>query len=371
MRTADFVRDRAWKRGDSLGRLAMIGLRPLSWLFGGAVAARNFAYWSGLAAVRRASIPVISVGNLTVGGTGKTPFALWLARRLQERGVRVALVSRGYGGSARGVTVVSEGGGLLVPPEVCGDEPAMMARGFAGTVVIGVKRIDAVNRAAELGCEIAILDDGFQHRSLTRDFDIVLDDGTRGAMLPAGPLRESARSLARADAIVLTTAEPTGAPRDVPTFRLTNRLTCLVEAVAGEWQERPCGRLAGKRVVAVVGIANPERFYSLIQHWDAEIIDVFEYPDHHVYTRADWQEISRRSQDCDLLVTTEKDLVKLEAFPFARGMLMALRIEPQLDDADRLLALIESKTLLRDIATEAPLGYRHEMPREEPSNGRQ
>jgi tetraacyldisaccharide 4'-kinase len=371
---AEFVRERAWKRDGAAGRLAALGLRPLSWLFRGAVGLRNFAYWSGLAPTRRAAIPVVSVGNLTVGGTGKTPFALWLARRLQARGARVALVSRGYGGSAAGVTVVSTGGGLLVGPDVCGDEPAMMARGFCGVVVTAARRIDAVNEAARLGCEIAVLDDGFQHRALARDFDIVLDDGTGGAMLPAGPLRESRRALRRADAVVLTPAADAAAVAGsgLPSFRLTYELTGLVESVGGEWQERPCGRLAGKRVVAVVGIANPERFYAMIRHWDAEIVDVFEYPDHHAYTRSDWQEISRRSQDCDLLVTTEKDLVKLEAFPFARGMLMALRVEPRLADGERLLAMIEDATLLRDVrhvATARGLGYAGSQ--EERTNGHQ
>lgn len=374
MTVADFVRERAWKRDGAAGRLAALGLRPLSWLFRGAVGLRNFAYWSGLASAQRAPIPVVSVGNLTVGGTGKTPFALWLARRLQERGARVALVSRGYGGSARGVTLVSRGDGLLVGPDVCGDEPAMMARGFTGVVVTAPRRIDAVAEAAALGCEIAVLDDGFQHRGLARDFDIVLYDGAREAMLPAGPLRESRRALKRADAVILTPSADVAALAGsaVLTFRLEWELTGLVESVGGDWQERPCGRLAGKRVVAVVGIANPERFYETIQKWDAEIVDVFEYADHHVYTRADWQEISRRSQDCDLLVTTEKDLIKLEAFPFARGMLMAMRVEPRVADAERLLGMVESATLLRDVrhvATAGPLGYAEG--REERSNGNQ
>ncbi len=368
MRIADFVRLRAWPRSDALGRLVMLILLPLSWILRAVILLRDFAYWSRLAPVRRAAIPVVSVGNLTVGGTGKTPLALWLARQLTARGARVALVSRGYGGSARGVTIVSTGDGPLAGPEIVGDEPAMMARAFSGVVVTSARRIDGVNEAARLGCEVAVLDDGFQHRALGRDFDLVLYDGTRGALLPAGPMRESLRALRRADAVILTpSAGVNVAPLGLPTFHLTQELTGLVESVAGRWEERTCGCLAGKRVVAVSGIAHPERFYELIHKWDAEILEVFEYPDHHVYSRGDWQEISRRSQDCDLLVTTEKDLVKLEAFPFAVGKLMALRIEPRVRDGDRLIAMIEARTTLRDVASHGALGYA--LSGEESANG--
>ncbi len=368
MSAASFVRDRAWKRSDPVARLSMLVLLPLSWLFRALVGLRNFAYWSRLAPVRRASIPVVSVGNLTVGGTGKTPVALWLGRELEARGVRVGLVSRGYGGSASGVTVVSKGDGLLAGPDVVGDEPAMLARGFSGVVVTAARRIDGVNQAADLGCELAILDDGFQHRALARDFDIVVFDGTRGSMLPAGPLREGRRALKRADAVILTPAADAAAAAQIaqPTFRMTNELISLIESVQGEWHERPCGHLAGKRVVTVTGIANPERFYEVISHWDAEVVEAFEFADHHVYTREDWQEISRRSQDCDLLVTTEKDLVKLDAFPFARGMMMALRVRPRVEDGERLIAMIEAQTVLRGVASDDALGYG--LAREESGN---
>jgi tetraacyldisaccharide 4'-kinase len=303
-----------------------------------------------------------------VGGTGKTPLTLWLARALEQRGARVGVVSRGYGGSAKGVTVVSSPDGRLLGPEEVGDEPAMMARAFDGVVITSPRRIDGVNRAAELGCEVAILDDGFQHRALARDFDIVVYDGTNGAMLPAGPMREGRGALKRADAVILTASAPPEAASQIsqPSFRMTVELNALVESVGGEWQERPCGHLAGKRVVAVTGIANPQRVYEVIDSWDAEIVDVFSFADHHVYTREDWQRISRRSQDCDLIVTTEKDLIKLESFPFARGMMMALRIEPRVEGGERLLAMIEAKTVLRGVASADGLGYA--LAREETGN---
>jgi tetraacyldisaccharide 4'-kinase len=190
-------------------------------------------------------------------------------------------------------------------------------------------------------------------------------------MLPAGPMREGRGALKRADAVILTPSAPPEAASQIsqPTFRMTVELTTLIESVGGEWHERPCGHLAGKRVVAVTGIANPQRVYELIDHWDAEIIDVFSFPDHHVYTREDWQRISRRSQDCDAIVTTEKDLVKLESFPFARGMMMALRIEPRVEGGERLIAMIEAKTVLRGVASVDGLGYA--LAREETGNADQ
>lgn len=351
MSLVSFVRGRVWTRTDPWARCLVVGLRPLSWLFRAGVGARSVVYGTGLVSPRKAPIAVVSVGNLSVGGTGKTPLTLWLARRLCGRGSRAAIVSRGYGGSSGDVTVVSGGDGPIVDAAVVGDEPVMMARSFDGVVVTARRRIDGVRRAAELGCDVAVLDDGFQHRRLARDFDIVIYDGLRGPLLPAGPMRESPRALRRADAVVLTSAAgdlPRSIGRDVPTFRMTTELTGLVESVGGEWQARSLACLAGKRVVAVVGIAHPERFYDSIHRWDATIEEVFEYPDHHPYTRADWQKVSRRSQDCDLLVTTEKDLVKLQAFPFARGKLMALRVEPSLDDEERMLALIEERIAVAD-----------------------
>jgi tetraacyldisaccharide 4'-kinase len=343
-----FVRERVWTRRGLGGWLAYAALRPCSEIFRLAVALRSAAYGSGLLHTQRADLCVISVGNLTVGGTGKTPLALWLARRLAESGRRVALLSRGYGGSRRGLTVVSTEGRPLVGPDEVGDEPVMLAKCFGGPVITAPRRRDAAAEAVRLGCTVAVLDDGFQHRALGRDFDIVLYDGRRGPLLPAGPLREGPRALRRADALVLTgaaaaAAPPRELPDGVPTFRMTAELGALVESAGGVWQTHPPGRLAGKRVITVVGIAEPQRFYELVQRWDAQIEEVFEFPDHHRYTHADWQKIGRRSQECDLVVTTEKDLVKLEAFPFAVGKLVALRVEPVIDRAAELLAAVAER----------------------------
>jgi tetraacyldisaccharide 4'-kinase len=335
-------RETVWPRRGALGHAEATALRPLSALFGLGIGLRGLGYRLGLLASRRAPIPVVSVGNLAVGGTGKTPVTLWLAEGLRARGARPAIVSRGYGGSASGVTVVSRGAGPEVGPDVAGDEPVMLAKSFAGAVVVSARRLEGVVAAAALGCDVAVLDDGFQHRALARDFDLVLLDGRRGALLPAGPFREPPHAVGRADAVLLVARDADEAVAPPPglrvaAYRATLEAGAVVESVAGTWHAHAMGRLAGRRVIAVTGIARPEPFYALLQRWDATIEEVFEYPDHHRYTIEQWHRIARRGHDVDLVVTTEKDLVKLEAFPFAIGKLVALRVAPDVQHGAALL----------------------------------
>jgi len=334
-----------WERRGAAGQAGALALRPLSGLFGLGVGLRGIGYRLGVLRAHRAPVPVVSIGNLAVGGTGKTPMTLWLAAALAARGARPAIVSRGYGGSARAVTIVSRGQGPEVGPEIAGDEPVMLAKLFPGPVVTAPRRVDGAAAAAALGADLVVLDDGFQHRALARDFDVVLLDARRGPLLPAGPLREPLRALRRADAVVLMARDdheppPTPPGLRVPAFVARLDAIGLVESVGGHWRSRSMGDLAGRRVVAVSGVARPESFYAVLQRWEAVIEEVFEFSDHHRYTREDWQRIARRGHDVDLVVTTEKDLVKLEAFPFATGKLVALRIAPAVENANSLLDAI-------------------------------
>lgn len=345
MTLSERVRDSVWARRGVGGQLGYLALRPLSSLFGVGVGLRALGYRVGVLRTRRAPIPVVSVGNLAVGGTGKTPFTLWLARALTERGVRVGILSRGYGGTAHGVTVVSRGDGPEVGPDQVGDEAVMLAKSFSGAVITAARRIDGAAAAAALGCEAVVLDDGFQHRAIARAFDLVLVDGRRGPLLPAGPLREPLAALRRAHALVIVERDDTDAgvaplAVAVPTFRMRLQAQALVESVERRWRERPMADLAGRRVVAVSGVARPHGFYELLRRWEASIAEVFEYPDHHPYTAEDWQRIARVGHAADLIVTTEKDLVKLEAYPFATGKLVALRITPQVERAQELVSTL-------------------------------
>lgn len=351
-----WLRDRVWRRSGFAGWLGWLLLQPASLLFGVAVRLRGLGFRLGMLAVQRAAIPVVSVGNISVGGTGKTPMTLWLASQLQACGLRVGIVLRGYSGEARtGATVVSQGDGPLVGPSMAGDEAVMLAKRFAGVVIVAPQRMAGVTAAQELGCQVVVLDDGFQHRQLARDFDLVLIGGRSGSLLPAGPLRESHAALGRADALALVckldtdeAAVKAEVPPGKPSFLVRFHAQALVESDAGVWRELPCGTISGRPLAVVSGIAAPAAFYDTVRQWDGQIEEVFEYPDHHIYSEGDWQLLLRKTREAELIVTTEKDLVKLERFPFARGKLLAVRVSPQVERGDELVRLVLERTGLVD-----------------------
>jgi tetraacyldisaccharide 4'-kinase len=339
-------RDVIWARRGVRGWAAWLALQPASAIFGLGVTLRNMGYAAGLLRAQRAGIPVVSVGNLSVGGTGKTPMTLWLARQLAAAGDRVAILLRGYSGRAAGVTVVSDGSGPQVSVEAVGDEAVMLAKRFDGVVLTARRRVQGVAAARALGCSLVVLDDGFQHRALARDFDLVLVGGRAGGFLPAGPMRERLAALKRADAVALVAKDGADILRpavDKPVFRVRFVARTLVESDGGRWREVPIGKLSGRRVAAVCGIADPAPFFAAIRQWEAEVGEIFEYPDHHRYTQADWQAIGRGTRTIELIVTTEKDLVKLERFPFAKGKLVALRIEPEIDNGEILVQMVRQR----------------------------
>jgi len=351
------LRDRIWKRAGIIGWLGWLLLQPASLLFALGVYLRDLGFRLGLLRVERAGIPVVSVGNLSVGGTGKTPITLWLARQLQDCGFKVGIVSRGYSGEERpGVTIVSQGAGPLVGPSVAGDEAVMLARCFAGVVIAAPQRIQGVAAAQDLGCEIVLLDDGFQHRRLARDFDLVLIGGRSGGPLPAGPMREGRSALGRAHALALVCKFDAGeeeaakaqVPAGKPSFLVRFHAESLIESDAGAWRELPVGTISGRSLAVVSGIAEPSAFYNTVRQWDGQIEEVFEYPDHHAYGEADWQQLLRKTREVEFIVTTEKDLVKLERFPFARGKLLAVRVSPEVQRGEELVRLVLERTGLVD-----------------------
>jgi tetraacyldisaccharide 4'-kinase len=348
--------ERLWQ-GDvsATGAFAALPLRLAGGLFRGATAVRNL-WWRRMA--RRAPVPVISIGNLTVGGNAKTPFTLFLASRLQSRGLKVAIASRGYSGTRTQAALVADRGELKIPPAQAGDEPAMMARRFSGPIAIARRRISAIELLTKHPLDVVILDDGFQHTRLRRDLDLVLINEQRGfgnrRMLPAGPMREPLGALKRADAVVLVSFGGdlpsrirAGEMKRIQRYRLFHasvRPHSLVHVENGEWKETAAA-LAGRRVLAVSGLADPASFHAMVREIDGDLVGVLEYPDHHSYTSADWHTISAAAREVDLIVTTEKDLIKLERFPFARDSLYALRLEVSIpeDEAQALDELIFSR----------------------------
>ena len=346
-----------WTRQGVLGVLGWLAAVPLSFLFSSVVRVRNFLYEKGILRSVQLPLHIISVGNLTVGGTGKTPFVLWLARLLHAQRYRVTILSRGYKGQNKGVTTVGTDGRAQATPEEVGDEAVMLARTFSGVVLAGRDRVRAARLAQETyGIEVLILDDGFQHRRLGRGLDILLLDAqqreTAEWLLPAGPFREPSTSIHRADLVVVTKGETVQAQQDYaaslhirekPLFFANSRPAALIHSIRGEWQELPLFLLAHKNVMTVSGVAAPDLFHRFVREVDAEIIDMMVFPDHHVYTERDWQTIVSASRACDFVVTTEKDLVKLEKFPFATDKLVALRIDMEVNNVEQFLAFIESQ----------------------------
>jgi tetraacyldisaccharide 4'-kinase len=350
--------DDVWRARTALGRTLQVLLGPAALAYGAGVAVRNALYDGGLLTSHRVPARVVSVGNLVVGGTGKTPTALWLARALAARGRRVGIVARGYKKSRPGVVVVGERGTPLVSPEEGGDEAVLLAGRFEGPVVTGERRTEAAGLAcARFALDTIVLDDGFQHRALARDADLVLLPPDAGVprLLPAGPAREPLRALARARAaLVVRDAQGDG---QGPTPALPPGLRCFrgrlvpIGLVGARGEQEPLAVLAERRVRPVAGIARPERLVSLLERLGARPASPLEWPDHHRYAAADVARIAEAARD-DLVVTTEKDLVKLRAWP-ALETIRALRVELEVDDGDALVDL-----LVPEVASPLDRGYR-------------
>lgn len=321
-------------------------LRLPAWLYG-IVVRRRMRH--KLVDAKRASIPVVSIGNLTVGGTGKTPLAGWIAEQFQRAGHQPAIVSRGYGGRAgRGPIVVSRGEGALVEAAVAGDEPYLLAANLPGVrIVVGSDRYAGVERAAALGADVAILDDGFQHQQLARDLDIVLIDGSdpfgNGFLLPAGPLREPLSGLARAG-IVIVTHCPDAIPEEIEQAVRRHAPRALLMAADHrclglfDGEKRPVA--PPERVLAFCGIGKPERFRRDLEATGAKLVSFRPYRDHHNFTMPELSEIARLADRQQArIVTTEKDLARIGSTPHA-GDLLVLRIAFEPADAETLTRVL-------------------------------
>ena len=319
-------------RGPLFSIEAVLGL--LSTVYGGAMALRAGLYRRGVVPARRLSCPVVSVGNLTLGGTGKTPMVVYLAERLRASGLRPAVVSRGYGGRMQGPGgVVSDGRRLLVPPVAAGDEPWMIAHRLPGVpVVVGGNRYRAGRLAQQIfSPDLVLLDDGFQHLRLQRDLDLLLLDAGaplgNGRIFPRGVLREPPSAAARADALVFTRTG--GAPADdlltrrrcfqgKPVCRAVH-VPCVRRIVPPSGGGVPAARveanadLLKKRVFAFSGIARNEAFVASIRSLGGQMVAFRGFADHHRYRAQERLELDAAAHRAgvDLVVTTEKDFARL------------------------------------------------------------
>ncbi len=307
----------------------------LSSIFAAGVQLRNGLYDRGVLRSRRLTGPVVSVGNLSVGGSGKTPFVLLLGESLRARGVKFDILSRGYGRKTKGVMLVDPAG----TSQDFGDEPLLIARRLGVPVIVGDDRYEAGLFAEDrFGPQLHLLDDGFQHRSLARDFDIVLvtPEDTRDSLLPGGRLRESARNLSRADAIVLTS----GVSGD--SFPLDGKMV---------WRARR-GILpedVPPRPVVFCGIARPKNFLLQLRTAGIEPVAEAFYRDHHPYTQRDIQELLklRLQSEAGGFVTTEKDAINLGGYLAALEPVAVVPVKMELLDAanavDTMLRVIEER----------------------------
>ncbi len=274
------------------------GLSLAEYVFESVVRLRNHAYDRGWLQVHRVPGPVISVGNLAVGGIGKTPFVAWLVERISKR---VAIVSRGYGGQARGTLPVD----AQTSARLAGDEPVWLARNTGAMVVVDRDRVRGARYAFDSGAQVVVLDDGFQHRRLHRDLDLVLVDAAaplaNGHLLPRGPLREGAAALRRAHQVIGI------GPGPGPV-----RMEVEVAGLGPLGHKGPVERLRGAKVALLAGIGRPERFLRTVQELGAQVVLTRWFPDHAMVSVAEQRRFLLDAGKLDALpLTTEKDAVRL------------------------------------------------------------
>ena len=310
------------------GHLLFWGLYPFSLVYDLIVSLRSFLYRTHCFASFRAGVPVISVGNLTVGGTGKTPVVDALVKQLIKRGLKVAIVSRGYGGTFNGRfgRVTPAGDGDVLTAEAAGDEPFLLAmKNPDVSVYVARKRRFGVAAAEAAGAECIVLDDAFQHLAVQRDLDVVLLDARNpfgnGCLLPAGLLREPRRALKRADLIIQTHSEAmtTSLLKDVETVRCQHRLADYL--VNAEGHSVPWSQIVGRRCLAFAGIARPDDFFSKLRDNGCDLSETLPLADHQEYGPDVLKHINQASQGADYLLTTEKDAVKLQGADFPKPCL--------------------------------------------------
>ena len=304
-------------------------MNPLSSIFGSIVALRNELYDRQIFSIHRLARPVVSIGNVSVGGSGKTPFTIALGRLLKQHGIAFDVISRGYKRSSTEVAVVDPNGS----PEQFGDEPLLIARKLQVPVIVGADRYQAGLFAEKRFPEtrLHLLDDGFQHRRLHRDFDIVMLPAAdlEDTLLPVGRLRESLSALQRADALVL---DPGVKPPDgaKTIWRVRRKLS--------DETKLP------QRLVAFCGLARPQQFFDALRQAGAELVDTAVFPDHHRYSKRDIDHLLQLQEKtkAEGFATTEKDAMNLGKLRLPETKIVALQME--LEDPDEAI-----HTLLRTL----------------------
>jgi tetraacyldisaccharide 4'-kinase len=326
--------------------LVRAGLAAAAAAYRTALAARSASFRVGLFSTHRLPVPVISVGNVTVGGSGKTPLAEVVALVLAEMGARPAIISRGYGRRSRGVRIVADGSGVLLRAGEGGDEPVLLAERLPGIpVVVGENRFEAGAVAlGRCGAGSLVLDDGFQHKTLAKDLELVAVSGRQpwgsGRLFPRGSLREPLSAFRRADIVVVTNAPSPAVTSDIA--HVLRRKGSRAVVLSGSYQATALRRdeqshsespqalaespqalaespkaLAGRRVLVLAGLAAPEGFVATADGLGAKVVGVAEFPDHYWYTAGDLARVVAQARDkgAEAVLTTEKDWVRIRDIP--------------------------------------------------------
>jgi tetraacyldisaccharide 4'-kinase len=324
--------ERHWQ---TVGPIAIL-LYPLSLPFRLIAALRRFAYRIGLLRRYRAPVPVLVVGNITVGGSGKTPLVIWLVHYLREQGFKPGIVARGYGGTAshwpQQVRADSD-------PSVVGDEAVLLAQRGECPVCVAPDRPAAIRAVLQhTDCDIVVSDDGMQHYAMARDLEIAVIDGERrfgnGLLLPAGPLRESPARLRSVDFVVCNGKAASGE------FAMKLRKP-LVYPLHGDGEPRGIEEFAGRKVHAIAGIGNPQRFFAMLRQHGLEV-EAHPFPDHHPYTARDLA-----FETALPLLMTEKDAVKCRRIGKSPAWVVSVQAQPDAAFIQRLNLALSARSVDR------------------------
>lgn len=324
-------------------------LWPLSLLYSGFMHVRNRLYDLNVKSQYTSPVPVISVGNLTIGGTGKTPTVQYLATFFQKRGQKVCIISRGYGRRSQNRQVVFSGMSTMKDWQAFGDEPVMLAHSCPQAVVV----VDADRAAAmqwairEFRPDLFLLDDAFQHRRVKRNLDIVTFRSDKplgnGFVLPAGPLRESCSGLKRASVLWMNGTDKQNKIPDVNNHALYIHARYRVLDLMDRNSVTHPPDLSGVKVIAFCGVANPKSFRRTLESLNADILQFIAFKDHHAYSVEDMGQLYQKSQGAgaDLILTTEKDWYKLPESS-CDPLLRCLRVRLKVDNSNELELVLDS-----------------------------
>ncbi len=336
-------------------------LIPISLIYQIIIILRNLFYDKGYFKSKEIPIPVISIGNITVGGTGKSPFTIFLAKYFMKKGFKPAIISRGYKGNSNSIEIVFDGKEILSTPDKCGDEPIMIANNLLSInnnffVLIGKNRVETSNYAIkEFKPDIILLDDAFQHRKIKRNLDICLIDSKEFQekkimhllLLPAGNLRENIINLKRAD-VMIQNNKFDKKEKIKTLYNYNSNLFSLNYINNGFFNiNGDKYEISGHNIIAFAGIARPESFFEELKKTNSKIIEIIHFKDHHNYSNDDIEKIKSKANEETFIVTTEKDFVKIKYFEdFLKYFnVLFMKIELILEDSDKFFKIIDNRIL--------------------------